>query len=349
MRSVFVAKDGTRVKSSAAFDTFWRFAAARQEIFLRRLSGSQPPWTKDPILRNHRFTNVYRASDRVSQFLIRHVIYSGDLSAREVLFRTLLFKLFNSIDTWRCLKASLGDVSSETFDIRRYAQVLDRRSAQGCTLYSAAYIIPPPPFPGERKHVKHLHLLKYMLTDGAAEKVAAASSLESVYKVLLGYPSLGPFLAFQFAIDLNYSPIVNFSEMDFVVAGPGARNGIRKCFPESKLLGAERIIRWVAESASEEFARRGIDFPGLWGRPLQLIDVQNLFCEVDKYARVAHPDIVGESNRTRIKQRFNQNSLPMGQWYPPKWKLRPWPVVANEVSSQPADNSTSEQGTLDLR
>ena len=30
-----------------------------------------------------------------------------------------------------------------------------------------------------------------------------------------------------------------------------------------------------------------VEFRDLWGRPLQLIGCQNLFCEVDKYARVA--------------------------------------------------------------
>jgi hypothetical protein len=89
MNTPFVAVDGTRLATSPVFDTFWRFAAARQEIFLRRLAGQHSPWTTDPILRDHRFTNVYRASDRVSQFLIRHVIYEGDQSAEEVVFRTL--------------------------------------------------------------------------------------------------------------------------------------------------------------------------------------------------------------------------------------------------------------------
>jgi len=35
------------------------------------------------------------------------------------------------------------------------------------------------------------------------------------------YPSLGDFLTFQFTIDLNYSEPIAFSEMEFVVAGPG--------------------------------------------------------------------------------------------------------------------------------
>ena len=41
---------------------------------------------------------------------------------------------------------------------------------------------------------------------------------------------MAAFLAYQYLIDLNYAAGLGFSEMDFVVPGPGARDGIRKCF-----------------------------------------------------------------------------------------------------------------------
>ena len=63
-------------------------------------------------------------------------------------------------------------------------------------------------------------------------------------------------------------------------------------------------------------------FNDLWGRPLQLIDCQNLFCEVDKYARVAHPEI-GSGGPTRIKQTYSADPRPLTLGYPPKWGL-PW-------------------------
>ena len=66
------------VKPTAIFDTYWRFAAERQNVFFRRLKGTPPPWSADIILQQYRFTNAYRASDRVSQYLIHHVIYEGD-------------------------------------------------------------------------------------------------------------------------------------------------------------------------------------------------------------------------------------------------------------------------------
>src|SRR2546427_9754394 len=97
----------TPAQPSVVYDTFWRFAAERQRIFFARLEGQPAPWTSDPILREHKFTNAYRASDRVSQYLIRHVIYSGRRDLKEVFFRVVLFKLFNKIETWELLRDQL--------------------------------------------------------------------------------------------------------------------------------------------------------------------------------------------------------------------------------------------------
>jgi hypothetical protein len=77
----------------------------------------------------------------------------------------------------------------------------------------------------------------------------------------------------------------------------------------------------VTDRQQGEFERLNLPFQSLWGRPLQLIDCQNLFCEVDKYSRLKHPEITGISGRTRIKQKFRPNPSPVDYWYPPKWGL----------------------------
>lgn len=325
-----------RPKPTAVYDSYWTFAHERLAIYHRRLAGALPPWTQDPILRQYRFTNVYRASDRVSQYLIRSVIYSGDQSPREVFFRTLLFKLFNKIETWELLIAHVGIPSSADFDPAEYGRVLASAMHARKTIYSAAYIIPSPPFGAARKHDNHLRLLQRMLHDSAPRRVAESKTLCGIFESLSSYPSFGPFLAFQFAIDLNYGPHVNHSEMDFVVPGPGARDGIRKCFSDLGDYTEEDTIRLVADTQDSEFAARGIQFLGLWGRPLQLIDCQNLFCEIDKYARVAHPAVAGISGRTRIKQSFQASGPPPAPWFPPKWN----------VHAPPPERITSARDTL---
>lgn len=337
---------GRTLKTTPVYDTYWRFAAKRQDLFMRRVAGASPPWSDDPVLAEHRFTNAYRAADRVSQYLIRHVIYEGTQAADEVYFRTLLFKLFNRIDTWEYLVSKLGTPSWRRFDYERYAKLLDAMIGRGERVYSAAYIMPSPAFGSERKHRNHLRLLEHMMRDGAPRRVAEAQSLQEVFELLRGYPSLGGFLAFQFTIDLNYSELIDFSEMDFVVPGPGARDGIRKCFGDTAGLSESDIIRLVAERASVEFKRLGLEFQTLWGRPLQLIDCQNLFCEVDKYARVVHPEIQGESGRTRIKQRFTARPEPLDQWYPPKWRLT---VPSSTVRSQATPVRGPRQQPLTLQ
>jgi hypothetical protein len=192
-----------------------------------------------------------------------------------------------------------------------------------------------------------------MMRDGAPRRVAYAKSLHDVFLILRSYPSLGDFLAFQYAIDINYSEMINFSEMDFVVAGPGARDGIRKCFREMGGFSEADLIRVVTDMAESEFERAQIRWQTLWGRKLQLIDCQNLFCEVGKYARVLHPDVQGNSGRTRIKQKFRPNAGPLPQWYPPKWGIRPPEVLSAEhvekwssSSSRVAQLKFSEMGRM---
>ena len=127
----------TKLMTSEIYDTYWRFAAERQAIYFRRLVDPVGPWTDDPILNEYRFTNVYRAADRVSQYLIRNIQYHSDRSAtpEEVFFRTILFKMFNRIDTWEDLERHLGPISWQSTPLGRISEVLDRRSIKGERIY----------------------------------------------------------------------------------------------------------------------------------------------------------------------------------------------------------------------
>lgn len=315
----------TPAKVSEVYESYWRFAAERQAVFFRRARGETHPWTDNPVLAIYKFTNAYRASDRVSQYLIRHVIYRDDLpkSPREVFFRILLFKLFNKIETWELLERAHGPITFEDYQFAAYDTVLMRAMRTGRRIYSAAYIMPPGSraFGRPAKHQNHLLLLERMMADRLAERLAQTRTMQEGFEKLRAYPTIGDFLAYQFIIDINYSEITDFSEMDFVVPGPGARDGLRKCFVDPGGLNEPELIRLMADLQEQEFERLGLDFQSLWGRRLQLIDCQNLFCEVDKYARVAHPQIAGKTGRVRIKQKFEPTPEPIVLFYPPKWRL----------------------------
>jgi hypothetical protein len=109
--------------------------------------------------------------------------------------------------------------------------------------------------------------------------------------------------------------------MEFVVPGPGALDGIRKCFSSLGGFSETDIIKLMADTQAREFEEYGLEFKDLWGRPLQLVDCQNIFCEVDKYSRVAHPLINGISGRKRIKQELKPNPKKVEYWFPPKWGI----------------------------
>lgn len=307
--------------ATQVFDVYWFFAARRQEILLRRLAGEPPPWTDDPILMRHRFTNPYRFTDRVSQHLLTAVQYMGPWDARTLVLRTLLFKVFNRIDTWKRLVSAVGEPTVATFDPVAYGRVLSDVKASGARIYSPAYIVPNPPYAAAEKHVNHLRMLATMLDDGQVDRLVAAGGLRDLYESLRAVPSLGPFLAFQYAVDINYSPVTSGSEAAFVVAGPGAVDGLRKCFAALPAGAEADAIMWVAATQEEHFDRLGLQFPTVLGRRLQPIDCQNLFCETDKYARVSHPQFAGRSGRARIKQVFDDRDRdPLPPLFcPPKW------------------------------
>ena len=342
---------GEKVSITPVFDYYWRFAAERQKIFFRRLSGANViPLTEDVVLKSFKFTNSYRASDRVSQYLIRKVIYDPDvpIDPANLYFRIILFKLFNKIETWRMLERELGHITLANYEYDAFDNILTSALESGERIYSAAYIMPSAGrvFGKRYKHQNHLKLVEYMLSERFPERIASAKTMAEAFDIMSAAPSIGPFLAYQFVTDLNYSPLTDFSEMDFVVAGPGALDGISKCFENGHKLDPVATICYMADRQEEWFDQLEIPFLSLWGRPLQLIDCQNIFCEISKYARAAFPHVQGISGRTRIKQRFSPSGRPPHPWYPPKWGIND---EIDVVHSQPAaisDEASAVQYTL---
>jgi hypothetical protein len=311
-------------KPTEVFNSYWHFAAERQKVFFKRIANEPPPWTEDEILQSYKFTNAYRASDRVSQYLIRCILYDKQRSPDDIFFRCLLFKFFNKIETWKLLETEIGEIRADTFDERAYERVLTKAMREKTRIYSAAYIMPSGGSWTKcvYKHQMHLKLIRKMLDDRLWEKLASAPSMGKAFELLRSYPTIGDFLAYQYITDLNYSTLTDFTEMEFVVPGPGAKHGINKCFESIGGLTESEIIRYVTDCQEFFFDQLGLSFQNLWGRRLQLIDCQNLFCEIDKYARVRFPEYSEATGRTRIKQAYKRSQPLPKPFYPPKWGLK---------------------------
>jgi hypothetical protein len=212
---------------------------------------------------------------------------------------------------------------------------LDHARTSNGGLYTGAFILCATDAYGQSsKHRNHVELFRHMfLHDQLGTRLLEAKSLRKVYDLLHGYPLMGDFMSYQTAIDLNYSALLDFSENEFTQAGPGALRGIKKCFEDLGDYTPAEIVLWMTERQDEEFARLGLPFDGLWGRALNAIDCQGLFCETDKYCREAAPDLA--SARKRIKARFAPSSEPISLFFPPKWgisdKLPDQPVFSDSV------------------
>ena len=309
------------IKPTIAYDTYWKFAYKRQEVFINRLHGITDGITDDDILKKYKFTNAYRSCDRVSQYLIKNVIYDDRYSGRDIFLRIILFKLFNKIETWELLEEKFDAICEENFSVTRYKNYLDKEMNNGTVLYSNAYMMASgcKEFDVTRKHHGHLMLVNKMMKEKLPERIQDCRNMSAGYDLLLNYPLIGNFLAYQYITDINYSELTEFSESEFTIPGPGARDGIRKCFKSLGGVTEIELIKILADRQEYEFERLGLDFKTLGGRRLQYIDIQNIFCETDKYCRIAHPEIQGISGRTKIKQLFKINLKPIKYFFPPKW------------------------------
>lgn len=320
---IYTFKKLDPIKPSLAYDTYWKFAYERQQSFLNRLKGIEGEITQDEIIKKYKFTNVYRVCDRVSQYLIRNVIYKEKFGTKDLFLRIILFKLFNRIETWELLEKKFGLICEENFNIKKYSKFLDAEMNTCRVLYSNAYMMASgcKEFLVTRKHQAHMLLIEKMMKDDLPQKIEDSGSMKNGYDLLLSYPLIGNFLAYQYITDINYSEITDFSESEFTVPGPGARDGIRKCFKSLGGITETELIKILTERQEYEFDRLGLDFKALGGRRLQYIDIQNIFCETDKYCRIAHPEINGISGRTKIKQLFKKNNELIDFYFPPKWEI----------------------------
>lgn len=305
------------------YELYWKFAAERQKAFAARVSGAEWPWSEDRILQEYKFCNVFRAADRVSQYMIRDVAYKDDdATPQDRLFQIVAFRTFSNIRTWESVTAKLGrsprlaDLADGSFE-----RVLTATRGENGGLYTGAFILCATDAYGRSiKHLNHVALFKHMfLMEGLADRLLAATSLESVYLMLHEFPLMGDFMSYQTAIDLNYSAHINFSEDEFTQPGPGAVRGIKKVFLDLNGVTPRETIMWMVDNQEAEFSRLGHEFNGLWGRRLHAIDAQGLFCETDKYCREAVPELT--SARSRIKARFAPTAQPIQLFFPPKWGI----------------------------
>jgi len=319
---------------------YFYFVQERMNIFWNKYDSNKEPWTNDLILKENKFTNVYRASDRISQYLIKNVIYDRleGFDERDILFRILIFKIFNKIETWEYLESKIGSISIKNFDLQKVNSLLSERMSQ-TPIYNNAYMMTGTHSKYNHltyKHEKWLQMVQdEIVKEKTLEKIVKVKSLEKVYQLLRERSFIGDFLAYQYTIDLNYSPVIDFSEDTFVKAGIGSIRGIKKCFYPLGKSSFEDAIRYTHDNFEKYQQKYGFtEFKNLFGRLPTLIDIQNCFCETDKYLRAKMPEL--QVDNKRIKQKYRTGKPSLNLFFPPKWSIN------NQIQSTCLQQNTTE-------
>ena len=216
------------------------------------------------ILLRYKFCNSFRASDRVSQYLIctRHLWRRAPrtLRQRTCSLRIILFRLFSKESTWEALEDASSGLRVRTLDIERLARALDSlRERQ--SIYTAAFILCAHDAYGHRvKHRNHLELVRRMFARRRTRTQACQAHARSptCTTPCVEWPMIGAFMGYQLAIDLNYSEHLHFSEDDFTMPGPGAQRGLQKVFSDFGGQTPAQLIMRMVDRQEEEFDRLGL-------------------------------------------------------------------------------------------
>ena len=250
--------------------------------------------------------------------MVREVIEVGSQKSVDVVFRVVLFCLFSKEETYQLLNDALAPLTWERYNRKAYENVLQEAREQGAVLYTGSHQKPAPKMDHCREAFKnHLRLLEAMMNAGLTEHLLQAEFMADAYAFIMSFPGMAEFTSQQLLLNLSYTHVLNFSDMDFVVGGPGSRSGLSKCFGDSIILPKMEtdVMRWMAETQDEHFARLDLTFNGLGPQGLRmgLPDIEHTLCEVDKYSRSAHPNVRNKwgKPRTYLRPGFDPSPKPI--------------------------------------
>lgn len=276
---------------------FWYWMRERHAIYLKRFKEKEPhPWTKDKILTEYKFTNVYRQLDRVSlawQDRYVHLLNRGKkLKNSDILFHCIMFRLFNLPETYDAL--FYGITGRKDWNLKKAIKILEqRRDEDHEQIFTGAYIVSN----GNRTESKIQVICEavdyaYKRKIRLANKIKRKKSMEKAVEILQCIPTVGSFVAYEIACDLRFTKVLNNARdvLAWANPGPGAKRGIRRLLYGSAEKKGGKPIDW--NSAMRELLtmvpkdlQKHLDMTKE-GVPFEMREIEHSLCEFDKYMRV---------------------------------------------------------------
>lgn len=278
------------------FRMFVYYIKERSKIHIKKdLMGENSPWTRDHILRSVRFTNVKREQDKETAYLINKVCKSN-ASYEMKIASIILFRMLNK-----------------------------KESCDGllpCNFYNTEYLVNAIRWirgiPTEHKPFNRAFMVSGMMGNINAVIGKRDSQIQScydytmylwgqeiprllskmtkaqdMYDTLNSIPGFGSFLAYQMWVDMTYCPECPVSENEFVVAGPGCKEGIKLLFYKRDGMTPEECLFWLRDNWDALLNHIQISwdadelFPDLPAeeRNMNVMSLENCCCEISKYHR----------------------------------------------------------------
>lgn len=306
----------------------YNFITRRYTIHLRKdVLRKEPPWTKDKVLRELRFTNVRREHDRETRWLISNIAANDGLCYEDKLLNCVLFRLYNKHETAELLSMPIefyGKYNGE-WDPEWYRSLFEAALVEDSkrVFFTGAFITGglkralkwylPKDDPKNSMEMRMLWFMKTLIDKDAVGAIKSCKNQEEVFTVLSGFNGVGDFLAYQMFVDMTYIKEFPFSENEFTVAGPGCVMGLNYLFEDRDGMSYEECLFWLRDNLGSLFRDKlGKDWDPkrlFWDLPeedrcLNVMSLENCFCELSKYIRAK-----AGTGRPRQKYRPSKEAL----------------------------------------
>lgn len=279
-----------------AIKQFFYYVLTRHDIQMKKESGLPYPWTDDKILSENSFTCNRRIDDRTTKWLLNNITNNSELSFDDRFWRTLIFRLYNKIET-----AELIGLANENFwsKFDENLVLLDNYSKDP---YTRAYSTRSYKYRFRQSQDKwKSSVLSYIKSlknfyDSYPPSYIPDECLRTpkdCFDWLCKIPGIGDFLGMQLLIDIMYLPETpyNINSNLFVIAGPGAQVGIDFILKNNSKVDYESVLRYIQEHFEElcqEFYDKTFKYSKIKNdlhdlNAYCITDIQNLFCEYGKY------------------------------------------------------------------
>lgn len=264
---------------------FWYWIAERHSIYLKRQRGEPKPWTDDPILRDYKFTNVFRELDKGTVWLRENFLEPHrDDDPALIAFNICWYRMFNFIPTGERL-------GWQTYwNAPRVKEFLREIHDDGIQVFTGAHLV------RSRKGMHKIDSTVDVCTDlwnlrHTFVKACRHNSLQEVFETFesVAYVRCG-FLAYEMVTDFRHTKLLeNATDINtWAHAGAGATRGLRRL--ELPWKTKEEAVRSMRIILGLSRVRLPLSIPAF-----ELRDVEHSLCEFDKYVRVMYKEGIPRS------------------------------------------------------